>query len=95
MRGAIGALAYLRSMMYIVFLALMWQFYSAKKKTQTYILFYAIVGMIVTKIGLDYFVFGNLLSARGGLSIVKSIIMAFLLLCIYDGMKKIDFLVSE
>lgn len=95
MRGAVGALAYIRSMMFILFLALMWQFYSAKKKIQTYFLFFAIVGAVLTKIGLDYFVFGHILNARGGFSFVKMIIIAFLFLCIYEGMKKINFRVIQ
>ncbi|MDR0216409.1 MAG: hypothetical protein LBJ15_20755 [Comamonas sp.] len=93
--GVIGALAYIRSMMYILFLALMWQLYSAKKKTQTYFLFFAIVGFVLAKIGLDYFVFGNILNARGELYFGKIMIITFLFLCIYEGMKRINFRVTQ
>lgn len=95
MRGPVGALAYVRSTLIILFLALMWQAYSAKKRTSTYLIFYAVVGFVVAKIGLDYFVFGKLMNARGGLSIVKIVIIAFMLLCVYGGLEKINFKVIK
>lgn len=89
--GPVGALVFIRSTLLVIFLSLLWHAYSAKKKTSTYFLFYALVGFVVAKIGLDFFVFGKILNARGDLSILKTIIMVFIMLCIYQGVKNIEF----
>lgn len=78
-RGAPGALSYIRSNLIFFFLALLSGIFWKFSKQKFNIIFISLCFLIFLKISLDYYVFGFLFKVDGGFSLFKTIILIFLL----------------
>lgn len=82
-RGAPGALAFIRSYLIFPILALLSGKFWSFSKDKFDLFFLILCGMILLKIALDYYVFGFLFNVDGGFSLFKTLLLIVLIPLFY------------